>query len=262
MAFRAEERTGALLIGLALLAPAAFGQRELRYEVWHGESRVAQIPPHFKRVGQKGTLTVNESGISFAESVNGKKPPKHPQAWRWDYQDVQQLIISPKSMTVLTYRDNKWKLGADRVYQFDLVSDGTFADAYELLKNRLDQRFVAQVPENNVPNLLWEIPVKRLARFSGDEGTLQVGTDRIVYMSAKPGASRTWRYEDINNISSSGPFDLTLTTFERAKLDYGSRKQFAFALKQRLNEARYNDLWLRLNQSKGLQVLQTYRASQ
>ncbi len=259
MAFRAKERTGALLIGFAFLVPVASGGQALRYEVWHGESRVAQVPPRFTKTGQKGTLTVTESGISFDQTPDERKPPKHPRAWHWEYQDIQQLTIAPKSMTVLTYKDNKWKLGADRAYQFDLLSDGTFADAYELLKDRLDQRFVAQIPGAVVSDLLWEIPVKHLARLAGDEGTLQVGTDKIVYRSAKPEASRTWRYEDIDNISSSGPFNLTITTFERAKLDYGSRKQFNFELKQRLEAARYNDLWLRLNQSKGLRVLSSYR---
>jgi len=87
---------------------------------------------------------------------------------------------------------------------------------------------------------------------------LQVGTSQIVYKSAKKGETRTWRYEDIDNISSSGPFSLTITTFERAKLDYGSRRQFNFQLKQRLEEARYNDLWGRSNQSKGPQILSSY----
>ena len=102
--------------------------------------------------------------------------------------------------------------------------------------------------------------MKHLQRFGGDEGVLQVGPDEIVYKSADKAESRTWRYEDIENISSSGPFQLTITTFERAKTHYGSLKGFNFELKQRLEEARYNDLWLRLNQSKGLKILNSYRA--
>jgi len=88
---------------------------------------------------------------------------------------------------------------------------------------------------------------------------LQVGSEAIVYKSEKEGESRTWRYEDIENVSSSGPFQLTVTTFERAKSHYGDRKGFNFQLKQRLDEDRYNDLWLRLNQSKGLKILTSYR---
>jgi len=88
---------------------------------------------------------------------------------------------------------------------------------------------------------------------------LQAGLDEIVYKSTRKGESRAWRYRDIDNIGSSGPFQLTITSFERARMQYGSRKDFEFQLKQPLEEARYNDLWLRLNRSKGLQVLDAYR---
>ncbi len=255
MEFRIEKRTGAILIGMALLAPASFAQ-SLTYDVWHGHSR----PPHIRKAGNMGTLTITDAGVSFEETYKNGTKPKHPHAWRWNYQDIQQLKIASKSLTVLTYRDNKWKLGADRQYEFHLVADKTFEDAYQLLKGRLDQRLVAAIPDQ-LSNILWEIPVKHLLRFGGDEGVLQVGTDAIVYKSADRAESRTWRYEDIENISSSGPFELTITTFERAKTHYGNLKGFNFELKQRLEEARYNELWLRLNQSKGLKVLSSYRAA-
>lgn len=257
MALRIEKRAGALVIGISLMAGASFAQ-QLQYEVWRGKSRVVNLPPRFKKVGNRGTLTVSDSGIAFEETGKGGKKPKHPQVWRWAYQDIQQLKLSPKSLTVLTYKDNAWKFGADRQYDFDLVSEGSFADAYELLKNRLDQRLVAEIPDK-VSQPLWEIPVKHLLRFGGDEGVLQVGSDAIVYKSQKEGESRSWRYGDIENISSSGPFQLTVTTFERAKTHYGDLKGFNFELKQRLDDGRYNDLWLRLNQAKGLSILTSYR---
>jgi ABC-type sugar transport system substrate-binding protein len=180
-----------------------------------------------------GTLTVTDSGIAFEETGKDGKAPKHPKSWRWAYVDIQQLKISPKSLTVLTYKDNAWKFGADREYDFDLVSGKNFEDAYALLKARLDQRFVAAIAAPPA-SPLWEIPAKRLVRFGGNEGVLQVGAGEIVYKSVKNNESRTWRYEDIDNITSSGLFQLTITTFERAKLDYGSLKQFNFELKQRL----------------------------
>jgi len=205
-----------------------------------------------------GTLTFTDAGVSFEETYKDGKKPKHPHAWRWDYQDIQQLEIAPKSLTVLTYKDNKWKLGADREYEFDLMSDRTFEDAYSLLKTRLDQRLVAAIP--SIPaKMLWEIPAKHLTRFGGDEGVLQVGETEIVYRSTNKNESRTWRYQDLENVSSAGPFQLSITTFERAKSQYGSVKGFNFQLKQKLSEARYNDLWLRLNRTKGLNILSSYR---
>jgi hypothetical protein len=138
------------------------------------------------------------------------------------------------------------------------VSDKTFGDAYLFLKSRLDQRFVAEIADA-VTDVLWEVPVKHLLRFGGNEGVLQVSANEIVYNSPTKNASRTWRYQDIENISASGPFQLTVTTFERSKLHYGDLKWFNFELKSPLAEARYNGLWLRVNQSKGLKLLDAYR---
>jgi hypothetical protein len=244
MAFRIEKRAGAILTALLLLATAGFGQQPFSYQVWHGHSR----PPHIRKAGEMGALTISGSGVSFQAK---------PHSWNWAYQDIQQLKISDRTLTVLTYDDNKWKLGADREYRFDLAPGKTFADAYPFLKSRLDQRFVAAMP-TSVANVLWEVPVKRLLRFGGHQGVLQAGPDEIVYKSSQSGESRTWRYQDIENISSSGPFQLTITTYERAKMHYGDLKGFNFELKQPLGEDRYNDLWLRLNRSKGLKILNAY----
>jgi hypothetical protein len=230
-----------------------FAQQGLQYDVWHVHSRSARV----SHPRAPGKLTLTNTDVSFQEQYKGKTP-KHPHAWHWDYQDIEQLKVDPKALTVLTYKSNKWKLGADQVYDFELASEQSFEEAADFLKHRLDQRFVVVVTDA-LPSLLWEIPTKHRVLFGGDEGVLQVGSSEIVYKSAKKGESRTWRYEDIDNIASNGPFDLTITTFERARLDYGSRKQFNFELKQRLDEARYNDLWLRLNQTKGLKVLSSYR---
>ena len=257
MEFRAEKRTIAWLTGL-LLAPALFGQQSFQYEAWHGHSRVYSLPPHVKKAGARGTLTIDETGVSFEQAGESGKGSKHPERFRWEYPDIEQLKISTRSLSVVTYKDNKWKLGADRQYDFDILSEATLEDAYRVLRASLDQRFVAALADTPAA-VLWEIPVKHLGTISGDEGVLQVGPSEIVYESDKKGGSRTWRYEDIDNISNPGPFEFTITTFERAKFDYGSRKQFNFSLKRPLEEGRYNDLWLRLNQSKGLKVLTTYR---
>src|ERR1017187_10387538 len=148
MEFRIEKRIGAFVIGLALLAPAGFAQ-DLRYDVWHGHPGLRLK----KKAGNMGTLTITAAGVSFEEAYESGKKPRHPHAWRWDYQDIQQLKIAPQSITVLTYKDDKWKLGADREYQFDLVGGKTFEAAYSVLKNRLDQRFVAVIPDH-VSNVL------------------------------------------------------------------------------------------------------------
>ena len=188
-----------------------------------------------------GTLSITEQGVSYREEE--KKGNKHPHAWTWGWDEIQQLELAPDRVRVLTYQDSRWKLGAGREYVF---RGKGFDSAYAMLSRRLDQRFVAELDAGDA-DALWQLPVKHLTRFGGSEGTLIVGRDRIVFKSARRDDSRTWRYQDIESISTSGPFQLTLTTFERARAHYGDRKDFNFQLRQPLEEARYNDLWRRLN---------------
>jgi hypothetical protein len=171
-----------------------------------------------------GTMTVDEQAIAF----QGVKK----DSWRWSYPDIDELKLGEHSVRVT----------AGRTYEF---RGDVPAAVYALWKDRLDQRFVAELADHGVqPD--W--------RTSAD-GVLEFGRDRIVFASDRPDDSRTWRISDIENISSSGPFDLTIVTFERARLDYGDRKQFTFQLKEALSEDRYNELWLKINrQNRRIQI--------
>jgi hypothetical protein len=111
---------------------------------------------------------------------------------------------------------------------------------YPQWRARLDQRFVAAVPEGQGSDLP-RIPVKLVGLMKGSEGTLLFAPESVIYTAPAP-ASRTWRYSDIQFISSSGPFQLTITTFE---------KQFNFQLKQPMPESRYNRLWLDIEKRNG-----------
>lgn len=217
-----------------LLAAHAFAADELRFDARH---------EHLRK-GCQGVLRVDEQGIAFEG-----KPSKKPHVWRWAFSDIQQLKIESNRLTVLTYEDRKWLFGADRAFEFTLPAGASFENAYKRLKGRLDQRLVAPLAED-LGDALWKMPAKRAGRVKGAHGTLAAGADRIVFEATAPGAARTWRYGDIDNISSSGPFELTLTTFERSTNDYGSLKSFHFQLKQPLTEDRYNNLWWRINQNR------------
>jgi hypothetical protein len=203
---------------------------------------------------RNGTLHITGEGLSYAEETP-KGEPAH--RWTWPWQEIQQLFVSENRITVLTYQDSKWRLGVDREYTFRAVSGRSFADAYELLRQRLDQRLVAALAEEDV-RTSWELPVKLRGRLWGSEGVLLVAEDCMVYRTAKPGLSRTWRYSDIEDISSSGPFELSITTMERSRFDFNGRRTFHFQLKQPLAEGRYNDLWRRVNRRKGLLMLQAH----
>jgi hypothetical protein len=228
----------AALAILALATMPALPQQTRRYNVLHDHLRKAC----------SGVLTLDEHGLSFQGAA--LKKGKTPHAWTWTYPDIQQLTVAPDEIRVLTYKDNLWKLGADREYRFKAAAGRPLGEAHDFLKGRLDQRLVSELADSDV-KALWQMPVKLLGRFRGSEGTLIVGEDRIVYRAGKEDESRTWRYADIDNISTSGPFQLTVTTFERSRSNYGSRKGFNFQLKERLEETSYNELWRRLNSRKG-----------
>jgi hypothetical protein len=205
--------------------------------MWGAEVKFPARHDHLRK-GCDGTVTVTDDGISFA----GKK--KH--VWSWKYQDIQQLEMAPRRLRVLTYSDNRWKLGADREYEF---RGEVPRELYQLWSAKLDQRFVAELADTSISG--WSIPVKHLQRVRGSEGVLRFGPDRVVYETAAKQDSRTWRYQDLAGISSSGPFQLTITSFERARSHYGDRKGFNFQLKAALDEARYNQLWLDIETKNG-----------
>jgi hypothetical protein len=234
-----------------LLATAAvtWGQTTFEFDVRH--ERALRDHP--------GRVTFDERGVEYrqvltAKQAKKKKQPKLESA-RWDYQDIQQVWLAQDKIVLVTYRDRKWFLGIDREFEFYVTGkDQPLTPVYELLKNKLDQRFVAAVADPNV-TAEWEIPAKLLGTIQGSEGVLRVGADRIVYQTSKKNQARTWRLEDLENISTSGPFQLTLTTYERAISHYGGMKGFNFQLKQRLDSKRFDELWRRLNRDKGLEFL-------
>lgn len=225
MAFRTEAKIG---VGIVLLAGAAWAQTGA-YPVRHTHLRS----------GAAGELRIDSQSISFVE--RGK--PKHSMTWK--YEDIQELVLGTNTLRIVSYDDNRWQLGRDRVYLFDGLPAKLAADWYPVFRARLDQRFVAALADERVP-ADWQIPAKLMEGRGGSQGVVLVNADGVVYKSAKPGESRTWRINDLINVSTSDAFDLTITTHER---------DFRFQLKQVLPEARYNELWRRVNLANGLQIL-------
>ena len=250
MEHRSQKASRFVSLFVALLAVVPARAAELRYEVRH----------HRALKDHTGVLTINEKGVGYQQVIpegkrkkNPKKPPKLENV-QFAYQDIQELWVSADKLALVTYKDRKWLLGVDKEFEFFLPSGQSFEAAYTMLKDKLDRRFVAAVADSQ-PGMLWELPVKLQGTIQGSEGVLQVGPDRIVYKTDRPRQSRTWRYQDIENVSTSDRYQLTLTTYERAKTHYGSMKGFNFQLKQPLSEKQFELLWKRLNQDKGLQFL-------
>ena len=249
MAFRNEAKSvaGLGLLGLLLfgvsppIASAQIYTFEVRHQHW--------------RKGVMGTLRISPEEISFEE--HGKKGKTDSRSWH--YEEIQQLTVSPSELRILTYEDSKWKLGRDREYVFDRLPKELAVETYPQWTGKLDQRFIAAVPApESAPE--WKVGAKLDHGLSGTLGTLTIGREQIVFDAGERGGSRSWRLIDIENVSSSGPLDLTVTTTEKSGLFRGSGRQFHFQLQQPFKEAQYSALWRRVNRSKGLTFLDSAAA--
>ena len=197
------------------------------------------------RKGEPGEMRIGESSISFREIGKGEK---HSREWAYD--EIQQLYISADSVRILTYQGVDWKLGSDREYQFDELPDGAAQQVLDAVRAHMDaRRLVAALP-NSAMKPRWLIKAKRLEGRGSAEGILLFGEDSIVFQSEERNASRTWDFIQIENVSSAGPFDLTITTYERSGARFAGRRDFRFQLKTELSEDRYNALWHRLNEPR------------
>ncbi len=199
---------------------------------------------HFRHSGH-GELQVTGESISFTESG---KHVEHSRVWKYD--QIQQLELSDTSLRVLTYEDQNWPLGRDREYWFDHLPKGFAKSVYPMWKDKVDQRFIAALADPDVSTLV-EFPAKLMGLTKGVEGTLRFADDRIVFRTPKAGNSRTWRFSDIDNIASAGPFDFSVVTLEHHGAWNTGTREFRFQLQHPMEEARFNELWRKLLKANG-----------
>jgi len=200
----------------------------------------------------RGTLTLDDQGVRY-ETAHKE------DARNWAYEDVQQFQVEEgQRIKVYTYEDRKGRLGADKVFQFDWADSGTTPEeVYQFLQARTDRPIAAWLRPSDIGPVLYEFPVKHLGGITGREGQLLFTERLVVLQSDQKGGSRTWRYEDLESVSSAGLYDLTLTTYEQQKFHYASRRVYNFQLKKSLPSADYDALWRFVNEKKGLDILQT-----
>jgi hypothetical protein len=228
-----EFRTKKTISAILMLSFASFG---------------AEVRHQHLRKGEMGQIEIGENSISFKEAG---KDSKH--SWEWKYEDIQQLTLSPTELRILSYDDAKWQLGRDREYVFDQLPKDFAMQAYSLLRTRLNQRFVAHLIDADVKPS-WQVGAKLQHKFGGSQGTLLFAEDRIVYKTDKSGEGHTWLYTEIENVSTSGRFDLSITTAERSGFSRGSVTDYHFQLKNALSEERYNDVWRRVERANRLKI--------
>jgi hypothetical protein len=219
-----------LWFGWLLLVSSALQAQEVRFPVRH-------VCLFRDRTGE---LIFGETGIEYRTKDKG-------DARAWKYEDIQQLgLLSPKELTIITYEDSKWKLGKDLFYRFTITTGEITPALWTQLQAKLKRPVVsALIPPDVVPR--FTIPVKHLRGFSGTQGMLEIGDEYIIYKTAVPKDSRIWRYLDISSVGTTGPYQMRLTSIDRADNESGGERNFVFSLKERLAPEAYDFIWWKIN---------------
>jgi hypothetical protein len=195
----------------------------------------------------RGSLFFDDRGVRYETSAK-------EDARNWDYEDIKQFQVeTSRRIRITTYEDRKWRLGADKVFEFEWEDEGITAQAlYSFLQNRTHRPIAAALIPPEIGQVLYEFPVKHLGGITGHQGRLLFAEHFIVFDSEQREAGRTWRYEDLESVSSGGPYDLALTTYEQQRFHYASRRVYNFQLKQSMSRETYDALWRFVNRKKGL----------
>jgi hypothetical protein len=141
------------------------------------------------------------------------------------------------------------------VFEFDWrENESTPEEVYQFIQARVRRPIAAQLLPSDLGDARFEFPVKHLGIVRGIQGRL-VFTNRWVVLQAdkaaeENGGNRTWRYDDLESISSSDQYELTLTTYEQQRFHYASRRVYRFQLKAPLPPDIYDSLWRFVNEKK------------
>jgi len=187
-----------------------------------------------------GELIFGDTGIEYRTKEKG-------DARTWKYEDIQQIgLLSPKELTIITYEDSKWKLGKDQFYRFTITTGEITPALWTRMQAKLKRPVVsALIPPDVAPK--YTIPVKHLRGFGGTQGMLEIGDEYIIYKTAVPKDSRIWRYQDISSVGTTGPYQVRLTSMDRAENESGGERNFVFSLKERLAPEAYDFIWWKIN---------------
>lgn len=184
-----------------------------------------------------GTLVVTAEGIEY-------RTDDADDARRWPYDAVKQVqILSPTRIRVFTYEDRgRLRLGADRTFDFTVVSGAASSDLVTFLLERITRPVVTAVMPQYGGEPRYRIRVKHQRQGRGSEGTLLLYDRQLLYLTEQEEASRYWRFADIESVLRLDRFRLQIAVYEG-----GSTRPFMFELKSDLPDGFYDMLWARVN---------------
>jgi hypothetical protein len=227
-------KTGlSLWLGGLLLVCSTLQAQDVRFPVLH--DRLLKNRP--------GELIFGEIAIEYRA-----KEKKYARTWK--YEDIQQLgLLSSTEITVLTYQDSKWKFGKDLFYRFTITSGKISPAFWTQIQAKVKRPVVSALIPADIASK-FTIAVKHLRGFRGTQGTLEISDQYIIYKTDASKDSRIWRYQDITSIGTTGPYQLRLTSMDRAEGEFGGDRNFVFSLKERLAPEAYDFIWWKINGSQ------------
>ncbi len=190
---------------------------------------------------RRGEIHITSQAIEF-------KAIKEKNSRRWTYEDIQYFDrISEKEFSILSYEDQKWRLGRDRQYHFVLTA-GTLDDAlFQSISTRIGRpvtnRLVKRVQDSR-----YKLAVKHLHGLGGCEGELIFTDDAILYKTEHRKDAREWRVtRDVESVWSSNPYHLELHVHDNNRREFSRTRVYKFDLKQPLDQDFYLSLKLRMH---------------
>lgn len=191
------------------------------------------VPPYWETAarlrrglgGISGTLRIDPDGLVFRSSKGLLQ--------QWAIVDIQTVDLWPRQVVLTGYEKRGLFRPGVRRFRFHLDKEMPPGVASELA------RAVGKPVRNGVPDpnvsAFETIPARHRTAFGGtrSNGTLRLTEDAIEYITKASRESRSWRWSDIETISSPDSYRLTV---------FGYRETYSFDLKQPLTPELFNRL--------------------
>lgn len=224
-------RLNALIVAAALLLTGAWAAQaagppfELAVKKGHfiGDSR--------------GTLIFTTDGVEY-------RTTDKDDARKWAYEDVKQVqVLSPTRITIRTYEEQGWlKLRAERAFEFEVTREAAVRDLVTFLLQRITRPVVTAVMPRVPGEPLFRVAVHHERRDS--DGTLNLYSERLVYLTERDDDARFWRFGDIYAVLQLDRYRLQVIAYEGGG---GKTRTFTFDLKADLPPGFYDTLWTAVN---------------
>jgi hypothetical protein len=173
--------------------------------------------------GAAGILRIDSKGIEFQ--------PMAGTSTHWGFPEIKDLDLQKNRMVLVGYDNRKWDIPGTRRFELEFKKEITPADAASLAAE-IGRPVRNRVPDPDAPAIT-VIAVRRNEHFGGSNGVLRIRQDGIDYVTAQPEQSRSWRWLDLQTLSSPDPYHLFV---------FGYRDSYAFDLKEPLSRKVLNHL--------------------